>query len=293
MEHDLGRYLGDKFKGRFIGDYLQKAYRGTIPVFHLVGGLDKLRKSELDATDVRDGLPNSLDEWVERDGLTCLKVKLKGTDMDWDLNRILDVVDIAHEVKERTGNSPLYFSADTNEQCKHPDYIVELLLKLKERSERAFSELLYVEQPTERDLYAHEFDMSKAAGLKPVILDESPIDLQSFYTALELGWSGIALKTCKCHTHALMFACLAEENKIPYTVQDLTNPGIALIHSVGLAARLNPMMGVESNSMQFFPNASTAEAAVHKGLYERKCGSVSTKSLIGHGFGYQMERIKY
>lgn len=291
MKYDLGKYLGGKFEGRFIGDFLRKSYRETIPVFHLVGGLDKLRKSELNENDVRDGLPNSLDEWIERDGLVCLKVKLKGTDLKWDMDRFLEVVDVAHEVKDRIGETALYFSVDTNEQCEHPDYIVEMLIKIKEKSQRAFMELLYIEQPTERDLYLHEFDMRRAAAIKPVILDESLVDIRSFNMAMELGWSGVALKTCKCHTHALLFACLAEESGIPYTVQDLTNPGIALIHSVGLAARLNPMMGVEANSIQFFPGASAAVAPVHPGLFRRENGMLNTKSLTGCGLGYQIEKI--
>jgi hypothetical protein len=210
-----------------------------------------------------------------------------------DIDRLLEVAAVAHETGNRIQIQRYYFSADTNEQCDHPDYIVELLTKLKEMSPRTFEELLYVEQPTERDLSTHRFDMRKAAAMKPVILDESLVDLSSFQMAMELGWSGIALKTCKCHTHVLLFACLAEEHRLPYTVQDLTNPGISLIHSVGLAARLNPMMGVEANSVQFFPRASEAEADVHAGLFQRKNGKVSTKSILGNGLGYRVQEIGY
>lgn len=293
MQFDLARYLGSQFSGKYIGDYLRKRYKKTIPVFHLVGGLDKLRESELDENDVHDGFPNSLDAWIERGRLNCLKVKLRGKDLKWDIDRLLEVAAVAHETGDRLQIRRLYFSADTNEQCEHPDYIVEMLTKLRQISPRTFDELLYVEQPTERDLCAHRFDLRKAAAIKPVILDESLVDFSSFQMAMELGWSGIALKTCKCHTHALLFACLAEEHRLPYTVQDLTNPGIALIHSVGLAARLNPMMGVEANSVQFFPGASTAEADVHAGLFQRKNGKVSTKSILGNGLGYRIEELGY
>jgi L-alanine-DL-glutamate epimerase-like enolase superfamily enzyme len=201
-------------------------------------------------------------------------------------------VAIAHEVQARQGKHELYFSADTNEQCQTPDYIVELLTKLKEQSPRAYDELLYVEQPTERDLTAHRFDMRTVAKLKPVILDESLTGLEEFDLAMELGWSGIALKTCKCQSAMLVLVAKATHAGIPYTIQDLTNPALALIQCTGLGARLNPMKGIEANSRQFFPKSSEPEAAVHPGIFTVKDGMVSTASLKGTGLGFQMGKIR-
>ena len=291
MSDDLSRYLGGQFKGKYIGDYLNPRYRASLPVFHLVGGLDILRKNELKVAPAAGDLPASLDEWVRRDGLFCLKVKLRGTDLEWDMNRMLEVAAVAYEAQQEIGASRLVFSADTNEQCDSPEYCIELLEKLRERAQRTYDELLYLEQPTERDLSAGQYDMRPLAAMKPVILDESLVGIESFYEAVRLGWSGIALKTCKCHTHALLMACLATEHKVPYTVQDLTNPGISLIHSAGLAARLHPMFGLESNSMQFFPDASREEMSVHPGLFTRCGGLLNTESLLGCGLGYQMDKI--
>jgi len=290
--HDLSAHLGPAFAGKYVSDYLRPAYLERIPVFHLVGGLDKLRKSELDDTDPDDGLPNSLDEWIVRDGLFCLKVKLKGTDLAWDLERILEVVAIAHESQAATGQKELFFTADTNEQCADPDYIVEMLQKLRERSEQAFDELLYVEQPTERDLRANKWRMDGIAKLKPVLIDESLTSMDDFDLALELGWSGVALKACKCQSAALLMACRAEELGIPYAVQDLTNPALALLQSVGLAARLNTIKGVEANSHQFFPHVSHREAKVHPGMFRRRDGHLTTEGLVGTGLGYQIEKIE-
>lgn len=291
MNADLSRWLGDGFKGLYPADFLRKEYAPRMPVFHLVGGLDKLRRSEIDDSDPKDGLPVSLDDWVERDGLVCLKVKLRGNDVEWDVQRTLEVVNIAHEVQDKRGVEKLSFSADTNEQCESPDYIVEYLEKLRERSQRAYDELLYVEQPTERDLERRRLDMRGIARLKPVIVDESLADLRAFDLAMELGWSGVALKSCKCQSADLVFASRAEKLGIPYTIQDLTNPGIALIHSVGLAARLNPLMGVEANSRQFFPAASEPEAKVHPGIFRLEEGCATTESLTGPGLGYRWREI--
>jgi len=291
MSNDLSTYLGKSFAGDYVGDFVRKKMPALVPAFHLVGGLDKLREKDLTDSDPRDGLPVSLDQWIRHDHLHCLKVKLRGTDLEWDLARIREVAAIAREEHKKLGLSGLFFSADTNEQCKSPEYCVELLRKLREADPRGYDELLYLEQPTERDLRAHRFDMRALSQLKPVIIDESLMTLEDFELAMELGWSGVALKACKCQSAALVFACKAERLKVPYTVQDLTNPGIALIQSVGLAAHLNTLKGVEANSRQFFPGASVAEARIHPGVFKLHDGCIETASIRGTGLGYCWNEI--
>ena len=75
-------------------------------------------------------------------------------------------------------------------------------------------------------------------------------------------------------------------------IQDLTNPSLALIHAVGMGARLYTIMGVEANSRQFFPDATTsAEQKVHGGVFTVRRGVANTASLVGTGLGYQMDRL--
>ena len=51
-------------------------------------------------------------------------------------------------------------------------------------------------------------------------------------------------------------------------------------------------MGVETNSMQFYPEASGPEAQVHPELYRRRVGGVSIETIQGPGFGYRVAEIK-
>ncbi len=291
VNHDLSAYLGPSLQGRYLSDFIRLKATPTVPIFHLVGGLDVLRESEVQPGALQDGRPNSLERWIEQDGVYCLKVKLRGTDMFWDLNRLTEVYNVARETLGRHGRTALHLSADTNEQCDSPAYMVELLNRLRESEPGAYDALLYVEQPTERDLRAHRFDMRRLAALKPVIVDESLTSLPDMALAIELGWSGVALKTCKCHTMALLVAALAEAAHIPYTIQDLTNPGLALLHSVGLAAHLYPMLGVEANSRQYYPATSAPEEKVHPDIVKVRGGVVRTDSLRGPGLGYQVDKI--
>jgi hypothetical protein len=114
---------------------------------------------------------------------------------------------------------------------------------LKETSPQAFDRLLYVEQPTDRNLAAQRLDMRRLAALKPVLADEGILDLATFGLARELGWFGIALETCKGHSSALLYVAKASQIGMPYSVQDLTNPDLAFVHSAALAARIYPLKG--------------------------------------------------
>lgn len=268
-------------RGRDVGEFLQQSYAPEVPVFHLVGGLDKLRHSELTEDDPRDDLPVSLDDWIRHDGLFCLKVKLRGTDLDWDLARLIDV----HRVAAETYRS-IHLTADTNEMCDSPEYMIELLTKLRERALSAFAALLYVEQPTHRDLARFPHRMDGVAALKPVFVDESLTDMSSYELARSLGATGVALKTCKCQSSCLLTVARCHLEGVPYAVQDLTNPSLALLQSVGLAARTHPVMGVEANSRQFFPDASRDVAAEHGDVISRANGVARTASLRGTGLGW-------
>ena len=294
MDFDLSRYLGSAYRGVYPAQFLRQAYAPAVPVFHLVGGLDLLRKSEVTAAFPQDGLPNALDEWIARDGVFCLKVKLQGRNLEWDINRTLEVSQIYHDVRATVRpDLPArpYLTADTNEQCASPDYMIEYLCKVREQAPQVYEEILYLEQPTERDLTAQRWDLRPLAQYKPVLIDESLATVEDFALALELGWSGIALKSCKCLSSDLLFVPMAELNRIPYAVQDLTKTSIALIESVGLAARTHTILGVEANSRQFFPAANTLAAAVHPELYNVRNGVARTATLRGTGLGLQVEQM--
>ena len=76
MEHDLAWFYGDdSFAGKYPSDYFVSV-SDTLPVWHLVGGKDLLTEAELTGNEPDDGYPVTLTEWIKRDGLTCLKIKI-------------------------------------------------------------------------------------------------------------------------------------------------------------------------------------------------------------------------
>jgi len=59
-----------------------------------------------------------------------------------------------------------------------------------------------------------------------------------------------------------------------------------------LAAYAGTIAGVETNAMQFYPDASVLEEGVHPGLYKRRSGRVDLSTLQGPGFGYGLAAHK-
>ena len=289
LSFDLSHPLGPSFKGRYPAHYLKPAYDPAIPVFHLVGGLDKLTRAELTPDDPDDGYPNCLADWIARDGVYCLKIKLRGNDLAWDLDRTFAVERVAREELSKSGVHELHLTSDANEMCPDAEYVVEYLEKVRERSPSAFDAILYLEQPTSRDLLERPVDLSSASRLKPVLLDEGLSSLESMDEALRQGYSGVALKTCKGQTNSLLMLAKASEAGIPYAVQDLTLTGIALIQSAGFAARISTIKGVEANGRQFCPAASAREERVHPGLFRARRGELDLRSVQGPGLGYRWD----
>jgi len=152
--------------------------------------------------------------------------------------------------------------------------------------------ILYVEQPFPYDLEEHQIDVHSVSARKPLFVDESAHDWKLVRLGRGLGWTGVALKTCKTQTGALLTLCWAKAHGMTLMVQDLTNPMLAQIPHVLLAAHAGTIMGVETNAMQFYPEASLAEAEVHPGLYQRRRGCVDLSTIQGPGFGYRLSEIE-
>lgn len=240
MSHDLSALLGARFRGRYPVDYLRKEPLETVPVFHTVGASDKLTRGEVDGADPDDGLPNCLVDWIARDGVYCFKIKLTG-DPRWDMQRTSAVA--------RVGGEHAVLLADCNESYQSLEALTEYLRLLQVEAPDAFGRLTLVEQPFRRG-----DDIRVPALSKPVFADESVALAEDVQRLFADGYSGIMLKTCRRHSQVLLHIALAHEAGRPYSVQDLTHTGAALLHNASLAARTCGLRGFEYNSRQYLPD---------------------------------------
>jgi L-alanine-DL-glutamate epimerase-like enolase superfamily enzyme len=292
LSRDLASFLRPasgsdvSFAGKYPDEFLVEPAPQRLRAWHLVGGLDVLEPSQLKGDEPRDGYPVLLRDWIQRDGLTCLKVKLRGNDWTWDYDRLAQVGDLGIE------NGVEWLTADFNCTVTDPAYVNSLLDRLRDEHPRIYGMILYVEQPFPYDLEHHLIDAHSVSARKPLFLDESAHDWRLIQLGRELGWSGVALKTCKTQTEAILSACWAKAHGMTLMVQDLSNPMLAQIPHLLLAAHVGTIMGVETNGMQFYPEASRPEQAVHPGVYQRRGGCVDLSSISGPGFGYRLAEIK-
>jgi L-alanine-DL-glutamate epimerase-like enolase superfamily enzyme len=290
MNVDLATFLEPDdaavdFRGQHPVDYLSATPKRRLPVWHLVGGLDPLESDDLTGREPDDDYPVLLSDWIDREGLTCLKVKLRGDDAAWDYDRLVRVGRLS------LARGVAHLSADFNCTVREPAYVNEILDRMARDEPAVFAAILYVEQPFPYDLERHQIDVRSVSARKPLFMDESGHDWRLVRLGRSLGWTGVALKTCKTQTGAILSLCWARAHGMSLMVQDLTNPMLAQIPHVLLAAHADTIMGVESNAMQFYPEASAAEARIHPGLYTRRGGMLDLSTIAGPGFGYRAEEI--
>jgi len=285
LDRDLATWLGADYAGEYLDQYVLREPKTPMPLYHLVGALDPLDAAEV-AKPVGDGLPETLAEWIPFNGLTHMKIKLNGDNLDWDLARIVKVDRVSTEQQALRNVTAWHYSLDFNERCPHVDYLVELLRKLKETTPAGFDRVQYIEQPTARDLKANPNNrMHEAAKLKPVVIDESLTDLESLLLAREMGYTGAALKACKGQSQSLLMAAAAQKLGLFLCVQDLTCPGASLIHSASLATHIPGVAAIESNSRQYCPVANEAWKDRFPGVFKVRDGFMDTSRLNGPGLG--------
>jgi len=274
---DVSRFLGPEFAGVNWSVAVRNRPVPRLPLYHLVGALDPLTPAEVQHP-VGDGRPETLIDWIQTDGLTHLKIKLNGDAHQWDYDRIAAV----HAVACRTRPGVrFHYSLDFNERCPDVDALLLLLERLRREQPLAYDWVEYVEQPTSRSQSG--YSLHEAARLKPMVVDEGLLHLDSLRAQRDRGYNGVAFKACKGQTNSLLLAVAAAHWGLFRCVQDLTCPGASLIHSAGLAAHLVGVQAIEANARQYVPVANESWLSRHPGCFLVRDGQLQTETLIGPG----------
>ncbi len=281
---DLSAYLGPEFAGMYLDRFTSRQPKAMMPLYHLVGASDPLSKDDVKKR-IQDGLPETLEEWIQTEGLSHLKIKLDGDDLDWDVGRVTEVDRIANRIApERVWR----YSVDFNERCPNEDYVIEFLERIDRLSKTSCPRIQYIEQPTSRELLPQaEQTMHRVSRTKPVVLDEGLLDLETLQRARQMGYNGVALKACKGQTESLLMAAAAQSYGLFLCVQDLTCIGASFLHSASLAARIPTVAAIEGNGRQYCPEGNLAWLEDYGPMFKIRSGSVPTELLAGEGLGYQ------
>lgn len=274
---DLSAPLGDWARGHWPAELLT-APRDHLVVQHVVATAD-----QLDGPDADPGHPPaSLREWVARDRISSLKLKVDVHDPAATAERIA----AAHEITCRTlgADDPavVRIALDANEACHDLDGINDLLDLLESAHPAVRASIDTLEQPTPRG--SAPDGLADLGRRVPVIADEDIAGIDDLDRLADEGWSGIAVKTGRGFSLALVSYCWARLRGMACVSQDLTVPGLGMVHAAVLTRRLALATDTfECNSRQYVPSANAAAAARWPEVFGAVDGRLDVTGLRGPG----------
>jgi len=254
----------------------------TIDVRHTVGLVDPITAADQPASQrVNDGLPETLEEVARFYGCRYYKLKVGGK-VEADLDRLSRVAAV---LDREAGDYRA--TLDGNEQYDGVEGIAALWRRMAEtpRLKRLVDAILFVEQPIKRAV-ALSRPVEELARLRPLEIDESDGELESFPAAIKLGYTGVSSKNCKGFYKSLLNAARvtklngeAGETRYFMSAEDLTTwAGASVQQDLALVSLLG-LTHVERNGHHFIDGMSfTPEreqrsfVAAHPDLYAKGKG---------------------
>jgi hypothetical protein len=261
----------------------------SIEARHTVGLVDAITATDL-KEPVNDGLPETLEQVVKAYGHRYFKLKVGGK-IDADIERLMQIAAVLDRA-----DAPYYASLDGNEQYENAEGVAELLSRIVATPalRRLYDSILFIEQPINRK-QALQADAAGLNAYRPVIIDESDGELDTFVAARERGYTGVSSKTCKgLYKSVLNAARCAQWNtqeggkRYFLSAEDLTTQAglsvqqdLALVNLLGIGhVERNGHHYV--NGMAALPEGEQRSfLAAHPDLYERSHGAVRLKISQG------------
>ncbi|MBB4120940.1 enolase C-terminal domain-like protein [Martelella radicis] len=258
-----------------------------------------LRETEVAGDHPDDGLPVSLEAIIRATGIRAFKIKLAG-DPEADIDRLTAIAGLV-------GNMDgLRVTLDANEQYAPDRFAGFLDMLFADDALSPFRQAIgFIEQPFPRET-------ALAQGIAPdlcrfpLIIDESDDHDGAFASALERGWSGTSIKSCKGVLRALLNFCRvkagrAEGRNLFISAEDLTcQPGLCWQQDTMVAATLG-LRDVERNGHHFAGGMQGCDdlqkarlLSTHPDIYLKQDGHIGLRiedgtiavgSLFVPGFG--------
>lgn len=271
-----------------LSESIGASVRRETSVRHTVGLADPLTRADVDRR-VGDGLPESLDEDIQRYGLRNFKVKIAG-----DRDVAARLRDVGRVIAEFAGDEAR-ITLDANEQAHSADSLADALDEASNDAHAAWllDRVLYIEQPL---LRSTSFDEDACRGIDRLarfggcIIDEADESLDALPRAAALGYRGVSIKNCKGVIRAIVNRgrCEMSGGGLFQSGEDLTNlPIVALQQDLATMGLLG-MPHVERNGHHYFdglgflPDADQRDAIDrHPDLYQQTPRGVQLR--IGDG----------
>lgn len=254
---------------------------------HTVGLTDPLVNDDLEPDkQLHDNLPQTLAEYIEKDGVSRFKVKLS-SDADRDIERLQRIFEI---VTDRLNE--FAFTLDANEGYASAAAFREAWKTIQaDAPEGILDRLLYIEQPLARDASFTDATQEVFSNWDgpPIIIDESDDRPDSLQTALGCGYAGTSHKNCKGVFDGIVNRCLIEyyhrnsDDEYVISGEDLTTLGpVELPQDLAVMATIGANH-VERNGHHYYRGLSMFSEDVqnevldaHGDLYRRHDAEFAT-----------------
>jgi len=283
--------ISPELRGLEVRAFLPERPLARLAVRHTVGLLDPITAADI-GEPVADGLPETLEDYLDVDGIHYLKVKVGGA-LEEDIAR-LEAIAAVLDGRARA----FRISLDGNEQYRAPDDFLGLIERIKAspRLERFWAQIMFVEQPLDRAVALDPGVLPMLQALdRPVIIDEADGWVGAFQEAVRLGYRGTSHKNCKGiykSLHNLALAAVHNQRvgrpELFLSAEDLSNLPVVPLQADLAAVALLGIGHVERNGHHYFrglghlPEAEKAAAlAAHPDLYERRAGEVFLRVTDG------------
>lgn len=311
-ENTLGLELGwfhPELASTTPAQWLPEQPLASVFARHTIGLADPLTEADIALGErIDDGLPQTLEQCVQRYGLRHFKIKVAGSGAS-DLARLERIAALLAQ------QAPADFacSLDGNESFHDVDAFLEFTRELRARTALApiLSRVLFIEQPFHRDIALSPALASfarRADELPPVIIDESDAELGSLRAALALGYAGTSHKNCKGVFKGVANACRLAQirreggGRSLMSGEDLACVGpVSMLQDLAVQAALGNA-SVERNGhhyfrgISFWPREVQAQALErHPDLYVRskagwpridvRDGRIATHTINAAPFG--------
>lgn len=281
---DLSEFFGEEYAGVPVDAGVSERPKTTLALYHDVGVGDPLTGRDL-GRRLDDGRPETLEEWLQAEQLSHLNIKLKGTELDWDVGRVIEIDRIATRFAFSREWS---YALDFNEACASEDYVIDFLERVDRLSRSVSERLRFIEQPTTRQMVARrDITMHRVGRLMAVVVDESLTDVESLAVAQQLGYSGVGLRTSKTITLSILLAAAAKSKKMTAYVLDLPTAGASYLTSAALAAHLSAVDAVAGSGRQYCPAANDGWDGVYPPLFQIIGGTIPSELLDQPGLGFK------
>ena len=270
--HDAAGNLCNKPSFDLFTTHGPSPFDSYFPGFGASGAIDSMLRTQVANIEAQMvvGLrtPHTdVHDYCQKFSIRRLKVKIGSGDVKADVNHVVEV----GRAIPQDGRLP-EITVDANGCYPTPESLEECLNLLRAQAPEIAVYLSAIEQPSMTPMIEDRRSWSAIAADIPILSDESFTDMDDLKHVNACGWNGLAVKSCRGQTLALLGAAWGHARGWTNTVMDLTSPNIAAIHTVLLASRISGVSTAEVNAVQFLqsgyadlPESMKAAVVPHNG----------------------------